>query len=76
MRAGAARMVGHEIIGYPPPVYGASVILAAVLGAVVFAGAFWASYQEKHAFRLAGYIALALLAFMTLYWSIIPNDLF
>jgi len=76
LRVSAARVIGHEVIGYPPPLYAGSVIFAALLGAVMFAGAFWASSEKKRALRSAGYIALALLALMTLYWPIIPNDLF
>jgi len=76
LRIGAEKLVGHQVISYPPSFYSASVVVAALLTAVPLAGTLWAARAENPTVRWAGYIALALLAFMTFYWPTIPRDLF
>jgi hypothetical protein len=75
-RVNAERVVGRQVIPYPPPAYAGSVIGAALLVALPLAGVFWATGAKSRVLRWLGFIALALLAFMTFYWPSIPRDLF
>jgi hypothetical protein len=76
VRGIAARVAGRQVIPYPPPAYAGSVIGAALLMALPLAGVFWTAGAESRVLRWLGFIALALLAFMTFYWPSIPRDLF
>lgn len=77
LRVNADKLFGREVISYPPSAHALSVVVAALLVAVPFAGAFWmAAVAKGRALRWSGYTALALLAFLTLYWPSIPRNLF
>jgi len=76
LRVTANGVAGRQVIPYPPPAYAGSVIGAALLMALPLAGVFWVAGAESRVLRWLGFIALALLAFMTFYWPSIPNDLF
>lgn len=77
LRVSADKLVGREVISYPPSAHAFSVVVAALLVGVPLAGAFWmAASAESRALRWLGYTALALLAFMTFYWPSIPRNLF
>jgi hypothetical protein len=77
LRISVQKLVGREVISYPPSAHALSVVAAALLMAVPLAGAFWmAAGAESRALRWSGYTALALLALMTFYWPSIPRDIF
>jgi hypothetical protein len=76
LRVGAEKLVGREVISYPPSSHAGSVVFAALLAALPLAGVFWMAGAENRALRWSGYAALAFLAFMTFYWPSIPRDLF
>jgi hypothetical protein len=76
IRVPANRMIGRQIIPYFPPAYAFSVIIAALLAALPFAAAFIIAGAQGRALRWTGYLALALLAFMTLYWPLISTNIF
>jgi hypothetical protein len=77
LRISLWKLVGREVISYPPSAHALSVVVAALLVAIPLAGVFWmAASAESRAPRWLGYTALALLAFMTFYWPSIPRDLF
>jgi hypothetical protein len=77
LRVSGDKLVGREVISYPPSAHALSVLVAALLVAVPIAGAYWmAAGAESRALRWLGYAALALLAFMTFYWHSIPRNLF
>jgi hypothetical protein len=76
LRVNAGREFGRQANPYPPPAYAGSVVGAALLMAVPLAGVFWVTATESRVLRWLGFIALALLAFMTFYWPSIPTGLF
>jgi hypothetical protein len=77
LRLSAQKLVGREIISYPPSGHALSVVVAALVVAIPLAFAFWlAAGAESRALRWLGYTALVLLAFMTFYWPSIPRELF
>lgn len=77
LRVSGQRMIGSQGFSYPPAWHAISVMMAALLVAVPLAGIYWmAAGAENRPLRWLGYIALTLLAFMTLYWPTIPRDLF
>ena len=76
LRISAQRMFGDQVFSYPPSAYAISVMMAALLVAVPLTGIYWMSRAESRPLRWLGYAALALVAFMTLYWPSIPRDLF
>jgi hypothetical protein len=60
----------------PTSAYAVSAVTAALLVAVPLTGIYWmAAGAESRLLRWLGYAALAVLAFMTLYWPSIPRDL-
>jgi len=76
LRIGAEKLIGRQVIDYPPSFYSGSILVAALLIALPLAGAFWMTGAQSRAVRWVGYAALVLLAFMTFYWPVIPRDLF
>lgn len=77
VRVNAQRIFGGHGFSYPPSWHAISVIFAALLVAVPLAGIYWmAARAPNRLLRWLGYTALALMAFMALYWPTIPRDLF
>ena len=76
LRVSLNRMSGREIIEYLPPPYAISVFAAAIVAALPLAAAFTLTWAENRAVRWIGYLVLAVLAFLGLYWPLVPNNIF
>jgi hypothetical protein len=74
LRLTVHKLVGQDLSSYPPSAHAISVVLAALVIAIPLAVV--AVGAQSRALRWVGYVALVLLAFMTLYWPMIPRDLF
>jgi hypothetical protein len=76
LRTTLNRGVGSVVIAFPPPRFALTIVISALFGGLPFVAAITLAQSGRLALRWTGYALICILAFSTLYWPLIPRDLF